>query len=53
MTTFAQIAEEIEQKYQEELAKLKLTTPDPSPGDLKELRKRVSREVRLQRTAIK
>ena len=47
--TFAEIAAEIERRYEERKALL----TNPTPEQLKALRKEVTREVRLQYTNIK
>lgn len=49
MTTFAEIAAEIERRFAERSAQL----TNPTPGDLKALRKQVTQEVRLEMTKIK
>lgn len=47
--TFAEIAAEIERRFNEEKAKL----TNPTTEELKALRRQVTREVRLQLTVIK
>lgn len=47
--TLAEFAAEIERRFDEEKAKL----TNPTPEELKALRKRVTQEVRLQLTVIK